>query len=246
MTARDIVFRSEKRVLDFEFDAAVAGVFDDMVSRSVPHYADIQRLQTELILSFLPEEESLVCDLGCSTGTTIALLASHPRCPAGARFLGIDNSPDMLAQAAEKLGRHRADQRVTLLEGDLDAGVEIPPCNVVLMNWTLQFVRPLYRESLVRQVFAALRPGGAFFLSEKILVSHSLLNRVYIELYLRYKQENGYSDGEIQRKREALENVLVPYRIDENEVMLERSGFRFVDTYFRWLNFACLLAVKGA
>jgi tRNA (cmo5U34)-methyltransferase len=240
---KDRIFDDPRKVSDFEFDERVARVFDDMVARSVPYYDEIQRLQVDLAVEFLPERESLVYDLGCSTGTTLHLLASHPRCPKAARFVGIDNSAAMLKEAEAKLAG--AAGRVQLLDADLNAGVELRPCRVVFLNWTLQFVRPLYREALVRRVFEALEPGGALFLSEKVLLSNSFLNRLYIEHYLRYKKSRGYSDAEIQRKREALENVLVPYRLEENRLMLERAGFGTIDPFFRWLNFACLLAVKA-
>ena len=46
------------------------------------------------------------------------------------------------------------------------------------------------------------------------------------------------------RKREALENVLVPYRVDENVELLKRCGFTTVDTCFRWLNWAAFVAIK--
>jgi len=88
-------------------------------------------------------------------------------------------------------------------------------------------------------------PAVVFFLSEKILVADSLLNRIYIDMYLRYKKGRGYSDEEIRRKREALENVLVPYRIEENVELLHRCGFPIVDTWFRWLNFASIMAIRG-
>lgn len=32
--------------------------------------------------------------------------------------------------------------------------------------------------------------------------------------------------------------------IDNSPAMLERAGFVIVDTYFRWLNFGCLPAVR--
>jgi len=240
---KDRIFHGEGRISDFEFDARVASVFDDMVARSVPYYDEVQRLQVDLAVEFLPERESLVYDLGCSTGTTLHLLSSHARCPAAARFVGLDNSPAMLDKAREKL--RAAGDRVTLLEADLNAGVELQPCRIVFLNWTLQFVRPLYREALIRRIFEALEPGGALFLSEKVLLSNSFLNRLYIEHYLHYKRSRGYSDTEIQRKREALENVLVPYRLEENRLMLERAGFGTIDPFFRWLNFACILAVKA-
>ena len=240
---KDRIFDDQGRVSDFEFDEKVARVFDDMVARSVPYYDEIQRLQVDLAVEFLPDRENLVYDLGCSTGTTLHLLAAHPRCPKTTRFVGVDNSAAMLNEAKAKLGG--ALGRVELLEADLNAGVEFRPSRIVFLNWTLQFVRPLYRESLVRRVFEALEPGGALFLSEKVLLSNTFLNRLYIEHYLRYKKARGYSDAEIQRKREALENVLVPYRLDENRLMLERAGFGTIDPFFRWLNFACLLAVKA-
>ena len=245
MAVRDTVFQNTTKVIDFAFDAKVSLVFDDMVSRSVPYYAEVQRLQMELAIQFLPDAPSLVVDLGCSTGTTIDGIASHPACPPKARFFGVDNSPHMLAEARSKLAKHIEGGRIDLLEADVNA-VEIPKCNVVLMNWKLQFIRPLYREAVLRRIYEALEPGGALFLSEKVLVSDSSLNRLYIDLYLRYKRSQGYSDEEIQRKREALENVLVPYRIDENRALLTKCGFTTVDEYFRWCNFASLVAIKSS
>src|SRR4029453_18364312 len=153
MNAQDTVFQSDESVSDFSFDKQVAAVFDNMVSRSVPFYDEVQHMQADLAMSLLPEEDCLIVDLGCSTGTTIDLLVSHPRCPAAASFLGIDNSLPMLAEAKAKLAGPIAEGRVTLLNADLKSSAEIPKCNLIIMNWTLQFVRPLYRESLVRRVF---------------------------------------------------------------------------------------------
>ncbi|MEJ0037580.1 MAG: hypothetical protein WDO68_16155 [Gammaproteobacteria bacterium] len=53
----------------------------------------------------------------------------------------------------------------------------------MLMNWTLQFVRPIHREGLLRRIYQSLRPGGALLMAEKVLVEDSTLNRMYIELY---------------------------------------------------------------
>ena len=245
MMDKDTIFRHQQGVEAFRFDERVARVFDDMIARSVPYYDEIQRMQAELVLGLLPEEGSLTCDLGCSTGTTIDLIARHERCPDSACFHGIDNSPHMLEKARVKLTDRIDIGQVVLEEADLDACLQLPKCDVVLMNWTLQFVRPIHRQALIATIHSALRPGGVLFLSEKILVSDGLLNRFYIEHYLRHKAgRSDYSDEEIRNKREALENVLVPYRIDENYALLERCGFSAIDTYFRWFNFACMIAFK--
>ncbi len=246
MTNKDKIFQQTGSTEDFSFDERVARVFDDMVSRSVPYYNDIQGMQTELVQSFLPETSAVVCDLGCSTGTTIDHILKNQHCPDTVSFIGYDNSDPMLNKARIKLKEGIDSGRITLINADLSNLPELPSCNVVLMNWTLQFVRPIDRENLLRNVYSALKPGGALFLSEKILGSSSLLNRLYIDYYLQYKmKQGGYTDEENQRKREALENVLVPYRLDENYMLLERCGFDQIDTYFRWLNFASIIAIKS-
>jgi tRNA (cmo5U34)-methyltransferase len=242
--ARDIIFQEDNAARDFTFDQKVAAVFDDMVTRSVPFYGEIQRMLSDLCLQFLPEQDGKVCDLGCSTGTTIDLILSNPGCPPTTHGYGVDNAQAMLDQARDKLAAHIRANRVTLIQADLDGELQLPPVNVVLMNWTLQFVRPIHREALVKRVYASLRPGGALLLSEKVLVEDSLLNRLYIELYYRYKARQGYTAEEIQRKRESLENVLVPYRVEENVQLLQRCGFTTVDTCFRWFNWAAFVAIK--
>jgi tRNA (cmo5U34)-methyltransferase len=67
---------------------------------------------------------------------------------------------------------------------------------------------------------------------------------LFIDTYYSFKRRNGYSDNEIARKREALENVLVPYTISENLEMIRRNGFKIVDTFFQWYNFAGFLCLK--
>ncbi len=230
---------------DFTFDERVAQVFDDMVARSVPFYHDIQRLQADLVMDFLPQESGVVCDLGCSTGTSLDYFVRHPQCPATVRFFGFDNSTPMLEKAAAKLAVHVDSGRVVLKRANLTGMPVLPNANAVLLNWSLQFVRPMEREALLKKIFAALCPGGILLLSEKVLANDSVFNRLYIRHYLHFKKaQGGYTDTENQRKREALENVLVPYRLDENLKLLELAGFQHRDVYFQWLNFVCMIALK--
>jgi tRNA (cmo5U34)-methyltransferase len=242
--ARDILFREDNASRDFSFDTKVAQVFDDMVGRSVPFYSELQHMLADLTLQFTPSHDGRICDLGCSTGTTLDFILSNPSCPASTHAFGVDNAPAMLEEARHKLAPHLDARRVTLITADLDGDLQLPAVNVVLMNWTLQFVRPLQREGLLRRIYTSLRPGGALLMAEKVLVEDSMLNRMYIELYYRYKSKQGYTAEEIQRKRESLENVLIPYRVEENVELLQRCGFDAVDTCFRWFNWAAFVALK--
>ena len=226
---------------DFRFDGRTASVFDDMVNRSVPFYSEMQRMSAELAGDFAVAGTNLV-DLGCATGTT--LLALDACIDPGVRFVGVDNAPDMLAKARQKLTGHGLGRSWDLVHADLHEDRVVQNASVVLMILTLQFVRPLYRQRVVRDIYAGLRPQGCVIVFEKVTLSDSLFNRLFIRYYYELKRRNGYSDSEIAHKREALENVLIPYRPDENRDLLLGAGFSHVEEFFRWYNFSGVIAVK--
>jgi tRNA (cmo5U34)-methyltransferase len=183
---------------------------------------------------------SAVCDVGRSTGTT---LAAPDALPQDVTLVGFDNSPAMLARAEKLLsGRLRHSHELRCL--DFNQGLRIQDASVVVMSLTLQFVRPLQRERVLRDICEGIHHNGCLLLIEKVVAEESMLNRLYIQHYYEFKQRNGYSELEIARKREALENVLIPYRADENDAMLRATGFRAVDMFFKWYNFCGLIAVK--
>jgi tRNA (cmo5U34)-methyltransferase len=113
-----------------------------------------------------------------------------------------------------------------------------------MMLLTLQFVRPLVRNRLVESIQRGMTDNGCLILVEKVLGENSTFNRLFIKHYYEMKMRNGYSELEIAQKREALENVLVPYRLEENKAMLNEAGFRHVDVFFKWYNFCGIIAIK--
>jgi tRNA (cmo5U34)-methyltransferase len=243
MELKDTLFASPmERTADFEFGEQTAQVFDNMLSRSVPFYDEVQCMIVEIIAS-LVGEEPLIYDLGCSTGTTLLMLAMRLK-DKNIRLVGIDSSLPMLKRAREKFEQAGRSSMVTWKQHDLNEPLITDPADVFIMNLTLQFVRPLYREQLVANLYDALKPGGCFILVEKVTVDNSFLNRAYIEMYYEFKRRKGYSDLEIAKKREALENVLIPYRVTEDLELLTRCGFINPDTFFRWYNFAGFIGIK--
>jgi tRNA (cmo5U34)-methyltransferase len=230
-----------EHVEDFSFNKEVAEVFDDMVSRSVPQYREIQRMLVEVAGSFAVAGTNIY-DLGCSTGTTLALLSNSLKVKA--RLFGIDNSEDMLDQCRQKLATLGCASDINLSCANLDDGIEMENASAVLLVLTLMFVRPLNREKLIADIYAGLNENGCLLLVEKVLGENSRFNRLFIEHYYAYKRRVGYSELEIAQKREALENVLIPYRLEENRAMLFNAGFREVEVFFKWYNFAGIVALK--
>lgn len=243
MTPKDKVFEFKDRpVSDFRFDKTVATVFDDMVSRSVPYYDEMQRMSAELAGDFATEGSN-VYDIGCSTGTTLIAFDGQIQAP-NVTLHGLDNSQEMLERAKEKLRGAKLRHGFELELCDLNKGLNIENASVASLILTLQFVRPLYRERTIQQIYNGLNHGGAFIFIEKLTSEDTIFNRLFIQHYYEFKKRNGYSDLEISNKREALENVLIPYRMEENFELLRQAGFKKIDVFFRWYNFCGMIAKK--
>jgi len=235
---KDRVFKKE---LDkqFEFDESVASVFDDMLSRSVPFYKQVQELIIDYILLNAQNGQSIM-DLGCSTAKF--LLELNAKLEVNLKLNGIDNSEPMLAQAKKKCHAYGVDN-INLIYGDM-MDIELEKQDFFISNYTLQFIRPILRPKVVEKIYNSLNSGGKFIFSEKVVFEDKKLDKQIIELYYNYKKEQGYSEYEIAKKREALENVLIPFTIKENIAMCKEAGFKEVHTLFQWGNFVTFVGLK--
>ena len=149
----------------------------------------------------------------------------------------------MIDKARLKTELYSQEKSISYLRQDISE-VDLPETGAFILNYTLQFIRPLQRQSLVTRLYGSLKPGGLLVLSEKTICEEKWLNRRFIDIYHRFKRERGYSELEIARKREALENVLVPFSIEENRALLRNAGFETVSTFFQWFNFSSFVAIK--
>lgn len=240
-STRDTIFNVDSIQEDFEFNQRVVEVFDDMVDRSVPFYRQVIESSAEL-LNRLTIDNDIVYDLGCSTGTSL-LECSRILGDKKLHFVGIDNSAPMLEKATLKAELHGKDDVVSFKLEDITEFCH-SGAGAIILNYTLQFIRPIQREDFLKKLYNNLRPGGILLVSEKVLSHNRRLNREYIDIYHSFKKSRGYSELEISKKREALENVLIPFSISENRAMLKKCGFKSVETYFQWFNFASFIALK--
>ncbi|MDD5359195.1 MAG: carboxy-S-adenosyl-L-methionine synthase CmoA [Sulfurovaceae bacterium] len=234
---KDNVFEKAKDK-KFEFDESVATVFDDMLSRSIPFYDEVQKL----IISFILENQKdgkKVLDLGSSTAKF--LIDLHSRMNTKMHLKGLDNSEAMLKQAMAKCKAY--DAEIELILADLIT-YNFDKQDFITSNYTLQFIRPIQRASLVKKIYNSLQSGGYFIFSEKVVFEEKKMDKIMIDIYYNFKKAQGYSTYEISNKREALENVLVPYTIEENIKLCSEAGFENVTTIFQWANFVTFVAQK--
>jgi len=242
MMSKDEVFKEPiEQSSDFKFDKNVVKVFDDMVTRSVPFYIEMQRMISELAGQYA-KSGSAIYDLGCSTGTSMVNM--NNTVANDVKFIGIDDSTEMLSQCKDNLVKSGFEREFELRYANLNKGVDIKNASVVVLCLTLQFIRPLHRVKLLQDIQKGLMEGGCLILIEKVLAEESVLNRNFIKYYYDFKKRNQYSEMEIAQKREALENVLIPYKLSEDHEMLHIAGFSHTEVFFKWYNFSGIIALK--
>ena len=236
-----IYSKKKKGVSDFNFGKGTAAVFDDMLDRSVPLYRELQRMIGEIAGEFAHDNTN-VYDLGCSTGITMLTLDKSIK--KKVKLVGLDYSSAMLDKCRENFKKYGIKKQYSLESHDLNNSYTIKKASVVVLNLTLQFIRPVQRDALVQDIYQGMTKKGCLILVEKVLGNDTISNRMFIKFYYDMKKRNGYSKLEIAQKREELENVLIPYRMSENEQLLQRNGFRYSDVFYKWYNFYGVLALK--
>ena len=225
----------------FSFNAEVAEVFDDMVTRSVPLYRENQHMMVQ-VLSRQLKTQDRVYDLGCSTGAALIQIGTALKA-LNLNLVGLDDSLPMVEKARLKMKAFGLSD-VEIEHADITKA-SLETCGAVVMNYTLQFLPLKDRLPLLQKIHAALRPGGILILAEKIEADEASFQELLTSIYYAFKTGNGYSELEISQKREALEDVLIPLGPKRQEALLNEAGFAQAEMILRWSTFATFLAVKA-
>jgi tRNA (cmo5U34)-methyltransferase len=244
MSDRDRLFDTpEGEPGDFVFDERVVRVFPDMINRSVPGYGQIVRMMGLLARRYA-RDDSVLYDLGCSLGA-VALAMSQAVRAQRVLIVAVDNAPAMIARLDAILAERQAPDDVpirTRCEDVMNCAIE--NASVVALNFTLQFVDPGLRHLLLRRIAEGLRPGGVLLLSEKVSFASAEEQQLQAEWHHDFKRAQGYSELEIARKRDALENVMKPDSLPQHRQRLLAAGFSRVFQWYQGFNFVSLIAFR--
>jgi tRNA (cmo5U34)-methyltransferase len=187
------------------------------------------------------QDNSYCYDLGCSLGA--ASLAMHQQIKAeNCQIVAIDNSEAMVSRFRSGLQAMPGAQ-IDVQCADI-RDIEIVSASVVVLNFTLQFIPIEDRELLLAKIWQGLLPGGLLILSEKLAFDDDKQHELQMDMHHLFKKAQGYSDMEISQKRTALENVLIAESFATHRQRLSKVGFRSVEVWFQYFNFASMIALK--
>ncbi len=244
-SARDQLFNTSEKPAAFCFNEAVAAVFPDMISRSVPGYAFCLEMITDIARN-LVQPDSNIYDLGCSLGTiTLALRAGVLTTNTqNVTIYGIDSSSAMLERARAHIAAFQPKIPIYLLCEDV-IDTKIEHASLVVLAYTLQFILPEHRNYLLEKIYQGLNPGGGLIVIEKIHDTNNIMQNIITELHHEFKRRNGYSELEIAHKRQALENVLITETEIDHVNRFKKVGFKNISLIAKNYCFAAWLAIKS-
>jgi tRNA (cmo5U34)-methyltransferase len=141
---------------------AGAGDYERRIRTLVPGYDTLHALSAAVLRAQLPDDARVLC-VGAGTGEEIARLAG-----AGPlwRFVGVDPSADMLAQARVRLGQDGVLDRVELTEGEVETVPPAPPFDAATLILVLHFVKDdAARAALLGAIAARLKRSAPLLLA---------------------------------------------------------------------------------
>lgn len=219
----------------WQFNKDVTEVFDNMLERSIPDYSDMRSLVYSIGKHYVKVNKTII-DIGCSNGNAIAPFIN--KYGDDCKYIMCDVSEPMLEKCRERFGK------MDIRKYDITNGIPEAEACLILGILTVQFTPIEYRQRIISSIYDRLDKGGAFVFVEKVLGNTDELDDLFVKEYYKIKTENSYTQKQIQDKRKSLEGVLVPITAKWNEDMLKTAGFRKVDCFWRYLNFAGWIAIK--
>ena len=132
---------------------------------------------------------------------------------------------------------------VNFVEDDIIT-FDMEKADLIAAYYTVQFIRPRWRQDVINRIYESLNWGGGFLMFEKVRAADARFQDMSTALYNEFKIDQGYSSEEIVSKTRSLKGVLEPFSSQANVDMLKRAGFSDVLSVFKWVCFEGFVAIK--
>jgi len=229
---------------NWKFRGKTVEAFDDHVSKSVPLYNEGHNLIIDLSDYFI-RENSIIYELGCSTGSLTIGLANHNRKKMNIKHIGLDIEEDMINKAKEKQSKldKNISKRISFQTKNI-IDYKFEKSDLIIAYYTLQFISPSVRQIIINKIYESLNWGGAFLFFEKVRGADARFQDILTGLYTDFKLRNDYTPNDIISKTKSLKGVMEPFSTQGNLDLMSRAGFVDINTILKYICFEGWLAIK--
>lgn len=221
------------------FGENVPDTFVDHIKLSVPLYEKGHDLVCQ-ISDFFVHNDSIVYEIGTSTGELLRKLAERQRSKPEARFIGMDVEPAMVKAAREHC---KGLDTIKIVHEDARVA-DMAKADMIVSYYTMQFIPPRNRQEMFDKIYDRLNWGGAMVIFEKVRAPDARFQDLIMQLYNEFKLENGFTSEEIVEKSRSLKGVMEPFSTQGNIDLMHRAGFKDVVSIQKFLCFEGFLAIK--
>lgn len=208
---------------DFTFGHREEG-FDNHIDMSIRGYQNLHDDVVNLSRYFV-EDNTNVVDIGCSTGKTIEtmIIQNHGNAPE-AHYWGVEYAPVFQQEMAERESRLNLDGHIVSFENKNIIDHWFENCSLVTSIFTLQFMQPILRKTVLENIYDGLNTGGAFIFAEKTYAENSRIQDMMTSTFYEYKSQH-FTYQDIMEKEKTLRTMLKPMTWNELVDLLVGVGF---------------------
>jgi len=225
---------------NFSFGKNTPKNFDVHIGKSVPLYNMGQELIANLS-SFFLVDGSTVYDLGCSTGNISRKIVNYNK-QINFKVIAVDIEKKMLQRAKRTLSK-REKKRIKLINKDL-VKLKLEKSDMIVSYYTLQFIKPKFRQEIFNKIYKSLNWSGAFILFEKVRGPDARFQDIFTQTYHEFKNKNGFTEKQIYNKALSIRGMLEPFTSKANIDYMKRAGFKDITPILKYCSFEGFLAIK--
>ena len=223
----------------WEFNNKVSKVFDQHVRESIPFYNQFHK-QIAKISEFYLKDNSIIYDLGCSTGNYIKEVCKLKK--KNLNIYGVDESKTMLKLANFKI-KNIKKNKIKFINNDL-LKLKMLKSDLIVCSLMLPFFSRSKQVRLIKKIYNNLNVGGAAIFLNKSICSYSHFENIFNQLYYDFKLSMGIRPEDVLKKAKSLRSVHTLNTTQEDSLMLKKIGFKKIDIFFKYLNFTGFLVEK--
>ena len=224
----------------FNFAGNVHKNFEKHVKKSVPFYEEGHDIICKLS-SFFLVNKSVVYDLGCSTGKLTRDISRYNK-DLQIKIYGIDSEPKMVKHSL-KLLNQKTKKHISYKKSEL-TDIKFKKSDIIISYYTIQFIKPKFRQKIFDKIYKSLNYGGAFILFEKVRGSDARFQDIFTQIYHEFKRDQGFSKDQIYNKAISIRGVLEPFTSKANVDYMKRAGFKDITSIVKYCSFEGFLAIK--
>tara|TARA_Y100000296_G_scaffold60438_1_gene70046 strand:+ start:1539 stop:2213 length:675 start_codon:yes stop_codon:yes gene_type:complete len=210
--------------------------FDQHIEQSIRGYSNLWNDVLQLSRYFV-EDHTNVVDIGCSTGKLLrSMIDQNDSFAPFANYNGVEVEEDFYEGYEEDESRivyHKQDIRDYHFKNN----------SFITSIFTLQFMPPKDRKTVMKRIYNGLNTGGGFVFAEKVFSDDAKVQDMITFMYYDYKRKSFTSD-DILNKEIELRHMMKPDTTDMLQTRCFEVGFDCVQQFWQNHNFVGFIAIK--